>query len=148
MDATSLLKRDHDAVRALFARLQDESGAGRRLETLRELAADLVLHSQLEEEFFYPALEESDDAEGRQLVAEAGTVHAHMEDLIERLIGMDPRDSEFGRAVGELERTVQGHVREEESRLFPVAARALGPSRLDAIGRAITERRERLEAAA
>ena len=38
MIATALLRDEHDAVRALFARLEKEHGAERRLERLRKVA--------------------------------------------------------------------------------------------------------------
>lgn len=147
MNATTLLKRDHDRVRSLFQRMRNGPSGDRRRDTLREIATELVLHSQLEEEFFYPAIEGCADREGAQLVADAKSAHADIDDLIERLLAMDPRSGEFGRAVTELDRNVQGHVRDEEARLFPVAERLLGAGRLEEIGRAIQARRVGLPAA-
>jgi hypothetical protein len=147
VNATTLLKRDHDRVRSLFQRMRNGTIGDRRRETLREIATELVLHSQLEEEFFYPAIDACADREGAQLVADATSAHADIDDRIERLLAMDVRGREFGRAVTELERSVQGHVRDEEARLFPVAERLLGAGRLDEIGRAIQARRARLAAA-
>lgn len=141
MYATTLLKQDHDRVRSLFERFGDETGAEHRLEILRDVAAELVLHFQLEEEFFYPAIEGSGDTEARQLVNQAKSAHEGVEDLIERLIVMDGRGVEFERAVGELERNVQRHARDEEARLFPLAERVVGPAALDRVGRAIETRR-------
>lgn len=148
MNATTLLKQEHGRVRGLFERFRDEMDAEQRLEALREIAAEIVLHSQLEEEFFYPAIDESGDAEARQLVSGAKAAHVDVEELIERLIMMDGRGAEFERTVADLERNVQRHARDEEARLFPVAERVLGPAGLEAIGRAIESRRARLEAAA
>jgi len=147
VDATVLLKRDHDAVRALFARLPETSGAA-RVESVREIAAEVILHSQLEEEFFYPALDSAGDAEARQIAIDARSEHGLVEDLMERLLGLDPRQAAFEEAVRELERKIQEHAREEERRTFPVAHRVLGESRLEAIGRDIATRRARLDAAA
>ena len=146
MNATILLKQDHDRVRSLFERLRDETGAEDRQETLREIATELVLHSQLEEELFYPAIEQSTDPEAAPLVIAARSAHATVDDLIERLVAMNGRESEFDGVIAELERHVRGHIRDEEARLFPVATRALGSGRLDEIGRAIVARR--LDAAA
>lgn len=106
-----------------------------------------MLHSQLEEEYFYPAIDACGDLEGAQLVADARSAHADIDDLIERLLAMDARGAELERAVVELDRNVRRHVRDEEARLFPVAERLLGAGRLDEIGRAIQARRARLAAA-
>jgi hemerythrin superfamily protein len=147
VDALTLLKRDHDAVRALFAGLAETSGAA-RVEAVREIAAEVILHSQLEEEFFYAALDGASDREARQITIDARSEHGLVEDLMERLLGLDPRQAAFEDAVRELERKVQEHAREEERRTFPVARRVLGEARLEAIGRDIAARRARLDAAA
>jgi hemerythrin superfamily protein len=147
MDTVALLQHEHDAVRALFGRLPAVSGP-ERLEFVREIAARVVLHLQLEEEFLYRALEQAGDVEARRAAADARADHALVDDLIERLLRLDPRDAEFERAVGELERRIRAHARDEEARTFPLARRALGESRLEAIGCDIVRRRARLDVVA
>lgn len=147
MRATLLLRRDHDELRRLFSRLRDQSGAESRLERFRDLAASLILHAQAEERFLYPALEDVGDGETERLIAEARFEHARVEDLVECLIGMDGRDSEFDRGVTQLDRLVLQHLREEEGRVFPLAERLIG-ARLEPLGHAIEQWRSRFEAAA
>ncbi|HEV8309843.1 MAG TPA: hemerythrin domain-containing protein [Methylomirabilota bacterium] len=141
MNATRVLRRDHEAMRELFFRLQALSGAEQRLEALREVASDLVIHARIEDDLFYSALETAAGAEADRLVDAARGQHERVEDLIERLIVMDGRGEEFDRGVAELQRNVEDHVRDEEARIFALAERTLGPARLEEIGRAIEERR-------
>jgi hypothetical protein len=91
MDTVALLQHEHDAVRALFGRLPAVSGP-ERLESVREIAARVVLHLQLEEEFLYRALEQAGDVEARRAAADARADHALVDDLIERLLRLDPRE--------------------------------------------------------
>jgi hemerythrin-like domain-containing protein len=148
MDAITLLTREHDRVRELFGGLAEARDAEQRLESIREIGAELILHAQIEEEFFYGALEKAGDPEAHQVAAEARAAHELVEDLLERLLEMDPRGRDFERSVAELERNAQQHARDEEVRVFPVAERVLGLERLQAVGRDIRDRRARLEDAA
>ncbi len=146
MDATTLLRREHEHLRGLFRRLPRASGEA-RVESIREIAAELILHWQLEDEFFYPALGAAGDTEARQLALDARCEHGRLEGLIERLLARHPAEADDEAAVAELERRALDHVHDEETRIFPLAARVLGSPALDAIGRDLARRRARLDAA-
>jgi hemerythrin superfamily protein len=148
MDAMTLLKQEHDNLRALLTNLPDGAGTDERREQVREIAAALILHGQMEERFFYRALEETGDREARQRLAEARYDHARLEDLIERLVTMDGGDRGFEREVPEFVRTALAYLRDEESRIFPHAGRLMGAMELQAVGRAMAEWRARLGLAA
>lgn len=148
MDAMTLLRDDHDVLRALLALVSSRDGTDERCEQVREAAATLLLHAQMEERFFYRALEDTGDAEATEAVVRARSEHAWLEDAIERLVTMERRDPGFERAVAEFERLALAHVRDEEVRLFPLAARLLTLSELHATGRAMLEWRAWLDAAA
>jgi len=148
VNAIALLRQEHDDVRALVARLRDAPGAERRLERVRELAALLLLHAQLEERFLYAAVEDAGSAEADRVVATARQQHVRIEDLIEGLVGADAPYVGTEPGVSELERTVLAHVREEEGRLFSLAEQLLGEVQLAALGRRMAEWRSSLDAAA
>lgn len=148
MDAVTLLKHEHDTLRVLLARVSDGTGTDERREQVREVAAALILHAQMEERFFYKGLEETGDAEAKQWLARARFEQASLEDLIERVVTMDGRDDGFERQVAEFERTALAHFREAEARLFPLAERLIGAIELQALGRAMSEWRTRLGLAA
>jgi hemerythrin-like domain-containing protein len=148
MDAMTLLRAEHDSLRALLELIADGNGTDERREQVREAAAALILHAQMEERFFYRALEETGDGEVRQSVARARSEHAWLEDVIERVVSMERRDHGFESAVAEFERLALAHLRDDEARLFPLAGRLLSPTELQAIGRAMVEWRARLDAAA
>jgi hypothetical protein len=58
MNALQVLKQDHDKVRKLFAEY-DAAGDGapvRKQEIAEQVFRELQIHSRIEEEIFYPAL--------------------------------------------------------------------------------------------
>jgi hypothetical protein len=144
----AVLRADHDQVRALFGALQDASGAEHRLERVREIAVLLILHTRMEDRFLYAALGRLDNGEAHRWLDEARVAHARVDDLIETLVDMDPRDRAFEPTTAALERTVREHLREEEARILPLAERLLGGAVLDRLDRQMREWRRGLDRAA
>src|SRR5207237_10415472 len=54
MDAIKLLKNDHRQVEKIFSQI--EKGNGNREQLFRELANELTVHAEIEEQLFYPAV--------------------------------------------------------------------------------------------
>src|SRR5688572_8934764 len=57
-DAIAVLKEDHETVRGLLGQLENASGA-RREKLLAKVEQELKVHTQIEEEIFYPAYREA-----------------------------------------------------------------------------------------
>src|SRR5947199_551284 len=93
-DAIALLKADHQRVKDLFAQYE----AAEHVETKRTLAAqvftELEMHAQLEENVFYPTVNEETD-EGPELVKDSLEAHQTMKQLIQELRGMAQDTDEF-----------------------------------------------------
>jgi hemerythrin-like domain-containing protein len=119
-DAIAMLKADHHKVRTLF---QEYKAAPDR-DTQRSVATlvfiELETHAQLEKNIFYPAVNEETD-EGPALVKEAMQEHQTMKALIQELRDMGPNVKTFDMKFHELIRTVEHHIDEEESQMFPLA---------------------------
>src|SRR5215475_10161024 len=81
-DATALLMKDHKTVKALLKKLEttdDRAGRGR---LLSQIENELVVHTQIEEEIFYPAYKNAvKSEEQRRLYYEAVEEH-HVADLV------------------------------------------------------------------
>jgi hemerythrin-like domain-containing protein len=135
MNATEILKEDHREVDNLIAMLEDTTTAS--ASTFEQLKSSLTLHAQVEEEIFYPAMEQFEEAE--DLVAESYDEHAEVKDLLEEMTGLNPQDEEFQDLLAQLKDSVQQHVQEEESEMFPQAEELLGEEQLEAIGREIEQ---------
>ena len=123
-DAIAMLKADHQRVKDLFAQYEATSN----VETKRTLAAqvfmELETHAQLEENIFYPAVNEGTD-EGPDLVKESVQEHETVHQLIQELQGMAQDTEKFDAKFQELIQNVEHHVEEEESEMFPLAEQEL-----------------------
>jgi hemerythrin-like domain-containing protein len=123
-DAIAMLQEDHRRVRDLF----QEYEAAMDPRTKRELAAvvctELETHAQLEEQIFYPAVQE-ESQEGRALVQEAIQEHQKVKDLIVALREMGPDSQAFDTKFRELMQNVEHHVEEEETEMFSLAEQEL-----------------------
>jgi hemerythrin superfamily protein len=88
MKATTLLKNDHAAVKKLFAEFSRTTAraAKRRHALLDQIARELEIHSTIEEEVFYPAVE--DVRGGQSLVGEAKSEHKKVDSLVAEAQGM------------------------------------------------------------
>jgi hemerythrin-like domain-containing protein len=119
-DAITLLKADHQRVRDLFAQYE----AADNVETKRMLAdevfRELETHAQLEENVFYPAVQEETD-EGPALVKESLSEYEAVKTLIQELRSMAHDTDEFDAKFQELMNNVEHHVEEEEAEMFPLA---------------------------
>jgi hemerythrin-like domain-containing protein len=123
-DAIAMLKADHQRVKDLFAQYE----AAANVETKRTLAeqafVELETHAQLEENVFYPAVNEDTD-EGPALVQESLSEHEMVKTLIQELRSMAHDTDAFDAKFQELIQNVSHHVEEEESEMFPLAEQEL-----------------------
>lgn len=142
-DATALLTQDHDAVKKLFKQYEElkEEGSPEEKATLAaEICLELTVHAQVEEEIFYPAVQQSIDDD--DLMNEAEVEHASAKDLIAQIGAMNPQDEMFDAKVKVLDEYVNHHVKEEEKEMFPKARKA--DMDLDALGDDLRARKEEL----
>jgi hemerythrin superfamily protein len=97
----------------------------------------LQVHTQIEEEIFYPAAREA--IEKPELIDEAVVEHAAAKKLISEIEDMQPEDELYDARVKVLQEQVLHHVEEEEGELFPqVESSELD---LEALGKKMTERK-------
>lgn len=149
MNAIEMLKDDHKKVKSLFREFE---GAGDRAYKKKKDIADkaceeLIVHSRLEEEIFYPAVREKASAEDKHLVAESVEEHHVVDLLINELKELEPEDERFTAKFTVLIENVEHHIGEEEEEMLPEAERILGDE-LDELGMKMERRKEQLLKAA
>ena len=139
-DAIALLKADHREVEDLFS--QFEKARSRKLELAREICNALKVHTQIEEEIFYPAVKPKIDEE---MVNEAIVEHAAAKDLIAEIEAMDGSEELFEAKMKVLQEQIEHHVEEEEKEMF----KEVRDTRLDLkeLGTQMATRKEELMAA-
>lgn len=123
-DACDLLDADHKAVKKMFSDFEELTEAkGNTKEKKRALAEmicnELMVHTQIEEEIFYPAIRKAvkDDL----MMNEADVEHAGAKDLIAQIQDMNVSDPLFDAKVTVLGEYIDHHVKEERTEMFPKA---------------------------
>lgn len=141
MKATTLLKRQHTKVKAIFKKL--EGGRANAAPLLEQLANDLAAHMAIEQDIFYPAIKSIDE----DLVRESFEEHSLAELALKRLLACDPKDPSFAAHVTATKELIMHHVKEEEEDMFPKVEKKLKEEKLNELGDAMKARFETVVAA-
>jgi hemerythrin superfamily protein len=136
MEATALLKRDHDAVRELFRAFVEAVGDGEaRRGLFRAIRQALQTQSRIEEQVFYPAVMRVRAEPAREAVREALEDHHLVDGLIAELDQLDADDAGYFEKVRALQESVERHLEDEERSMFAQARIHLTDERLERLGR-------------
>jgi hemerythrin superfamily protein len=146
-DAIALLKEDHKKVKGLLGDLEKSSmrGGPRAAKLVAQIDKELTIHSQIEEEIFYPAFRDAvRSKDDKKMYFEAKEEH-HVVKLVL------PEVKEGGMAVEEfaakckvLKELVEHHADEEEKEMFPEARKALSRAELQDLGDQLAARKKEL----
>jgi iron-sulfur cluster repair protein YtfE (RIC family) len=137
--ATQMIRMDHTHVIGQFHKLAPDLSESVRAAVVRSICAELEIHTQLEEEIFYPALQESGIS--TPVLDKSVPEHTEIRRLIERVRSLDGQRTAQNNAVNELVNAVLHHMADEETQLLPAAEKFLGPDRLADLGARMTARR-------
>lgn len=142
-DALSLLTDDHRKVDRAFAEFErlGEGDYDKKRKLADTICQELTVHTQIEEELFYPAFREA-VKDAKPLVNEAVVEHRTAKDLIKDIKEMDSKDEMFDAKVKVLGEYVRHHVKEEEEEIFPELNK--GQVDLDRLGKDIEARKQSL----
>jgi len=148
-DAIKLLKSDHDLVKDLFDKFEKAETKREKAKLAAEAMTELKIHTQIEEEIFYPAVRKAmKKAVGKEettsLMDEADEEHHVAKLLIAELGTMKASDDHWEGKFTVLSESVLHHVKEEEGEMFP-QARKLDLD-YDALGAEMLARKEELKA--
>ena len=143
-NATQLLRQDHKKVEALFNKFEQGKTINAKRAVAEQAMNELVVHAQVEEEFFYPAVKKAIDSS--ELVDEAKKEHQAAKSLISQLKrakGKDDGDgNEFESMFSELMQAIKHHVEEEEGEMFPQVEDS--ELNLEALGAQMSKRKQEL----
>ena len=144
MDAITLLKDDHDALRKLLDELDatTERGVKTRKELFTRIRRELDLHETIEEEILYPALKEHPKA--KDLVLEAYEEHHVVDLVVAELEGLPFDDETWGAKLTVAKENVEHHIEEEEDEMFPRARQVFDAEELEELGARMQARKEEL----
>jgi hypothetical protein len=100
-----------------FEKLKEEGSEEEKSALVATICEELTIHTQLEEEIFYPAVREA--IEDEDLMDEAIVEHAEAKELISQLEEMEAGDEMYDAKVTVLGENIDHHVEEEEGEMFP-----------------------------
>ncbi|WP_420382781.1 hemerythrin domain-containing protein [Novosphingobium sp.] len=117
IDAIKLLKDDHKEVKTWFKQYESLEDDAEKQALADKICLALTVHTQIEEEIYYPATREAIDDD--DLLDEAEVEHASAKQLIAEIKAMKAGDRLFDAKVTVLGEYINHHVEEEESEMFP-----------------------------
>src|SRR4051794_5835514 len=126
MDALDLLTGDHNRVRGLFTRFKSakESDDLATMTTLApKILEELKVHTTIEEEIFYPELQEVND-EIKESITEGYEEHHVAKGVMEEIAAEEPNPEDWAAKVTVLIENIEHHADEEEQNLFPLVRKA------------------------
>jgi hemerythrin superfamily protein len=141
-DAIALLKQDHETVRGLLERATKSSGE-RRSQVLAKIEKEVKVHTQIEEEIFYPAFRDAvSKKDDRKVYFEAVEEH-RVVDLVMPDVE-NGTDDEVAAHVKVLKELIEHHAGEEEKTMFPKARKVFDRDELRTLGEALKARKKAL----
>jgi len=146
MDAISMLKNDHRKIGKCFREFEaaGDRAFRKRQAIVRKVCTALEIHSQLEEELFYPAVQLTADPRGQDVVRHSIQEHHVVRALIDELNGMSSEAEHFGPTFKRLAEHVARHIRQEERHLLPGVGDQLGQEGLEYLGHQMASRKREL----
>jgi hemerythrin-like domain-containing protein len=139
-NAIALLTEDHKKVQKIFDQFERSRDDRRKADMVETALHELKVHTEIEEEIFYPAVRQA--IEKDDLLDEAAVEHESAKHLISELEGMHPGDELFEARFTVLGEYVKHHIREEQREIFPLAKRA--KMDLNELGEQLAQRKKEL----
>ena len=141
MKVTALLRNEHEMVKDLFDRYKKGNGRAPngKQGLFEEIRREILLHSQMEMEIFYPALAGTPSTTAGKLTSTAEEEHRKIEKLLESI---NPQDKHFETKMDELMNAVTAHIEMEEDQIFDEARKSLPEYRIEELGLEMEERRK------
>jgi len=143
-EAIEMLIQDHRKVQKLFKqfeKLKNQNEEQDKRDLVEQTCAELKVHTEVEEEIFYPAARAA--LEEAALVAEALVEHGSAKQLIAQLEGMDNAGEEYDATFTVLGEYVNHHIQEEQEQMFPKLKKA--DLDWDALAAQMQQRKQQLQ---
>ena len=146
MDCLDLLIADHNRFRGTFARFQaahESENVAEMASLAAHLSQDLVIHTTIEEDIFYPAIHDLSEEIGETV--DEGLEEHHVADVLDAEIkALAPGDDAWVAKMTVLIESVEHHIDEEESELFPAVRSATDADLRQQLGQKMDARRKQM----
>ncbi len=142
MDALKLMHEDHERLKKLLERAEHAQAEHNRENLLDKIRAELKPHERMEEEVFYPALQQHKKA--KDIVLEGYEEH-HVADLVFAELEQTEVGSDVWKAkMKVLKEGIEHHIEEEEGEMFKKARDVFDKSELEQLGARMQEVKDRM----
>ena len=146
-DITKVLKTDHNALRELFAKMDEttERASTKRRDLLKRIGTEIRSHATAEEEVFYRQFRKrAEEDEQEEMYYEAREEHHVVDLVLPELEKLDPTTPEFTAKATVLKELIEHHAKEEEKEMFKMARELFDSDELRTMGEAFLERKREL----
>lgn len=142
-DAIAMLKAEHRKVEELFEEFDAASSRAKQKTIVLQICTELMIHTMIEEEIFYPAVKGKIDS---STLDEAYVEHDGAKLLISQIMAGKPGDAFFEAKLMVLAEEIKHHVKEEEEPKEGMFAQASDADvDLVGLGKQMAARRAELE---
>ena len=148
-NALTLLRDDHRRVKDLLTKLDEttERGVKIREQLVSQIEMELKIHSQIEEEIFYPAYKKAaEKKDDEELFFEATEEHHVVDMVLPALKAANPKSHEYSAKAKVLKELIEHHIKEEENEMFTKARQLFTDAQLRQLGDAMKVRRDAAQA--
>ncbi|QJD57540.1 hemerythrin domain-containing protein [Pseudomonas sp. gcc21] len=149
MNAIDLLIQDHEKLKKLLEQISSttERAAKTRTDVLAQIEAEVLSHTRIEEDIFYPAYRDASDKEGIKMFHEAVEEHRAVSELVlPDLLKTQPDTMQFSGRIKVLKELLEHHIEEEESEMFPHAREVLKDDELNDLGKEMEAMKKTIKA--
>lgn len=148
-NAITMLKSDHATLKRLLRELEatGDRAVKQREQLVQQIEREVKMHSQIEEEVFYPAfLAVTKGRDGEELFYEAAEEHHVVDMVLPALKTANPKSKEFAAKAKVLKELIEHHIKEEETQMFQQARQLFEEEQLRELGDLMQARRDSVEA--
>lgn len=141
-DVFEVLKRDHDEVKAMLARLAEgptaaDGATAEQLARRKRLVDDVIIaesgHEAAEQRYFWPEVRAL-GPEGDRVADEAAEQETAAERMLDNLDKADPSHPEFEEMLASFASDARAHIAFEEAHVWPLLAASLDARRTGELG--------------
>jgi len=141
-DALAFLEYQHLVVGRRFEELDEARGPKERDDFFRRLADALAIHTTIEDQHFYPAIQ---SPETESLLIDSLREHLEIKRALVDLVQLSVDDGSFDEKVTTLRQLVTRHIQADEAELFPLVRRTFSRAELLTVAEAMQEEVTELE---
>jgi iron-sulfur cluster repair protein YtfE (RIC family) len=142
MNAIELLKADHKVVDGLFQKVKATKEESEQRELYEQIAAELEVHTHIEETIFYPHLMENGDEELQDIVKEGIEEHHQAKVFLREIANLSEESEKLEPKLKVLMEGVEHHVQEEEGEMFQMVEEQIDAATLEELGAQMEEEKD------